>query len=843
VNGTLSITPRAITVTADDLSRIYGDADPALTHQVTTGNLVFGDTLSGALTRAVGENVGDYAIGQGTLAASGNYTLTFVDGTLTITPRAITVTADDLTRIYGDADPSLTHQVTTGNLVFGDTLSGALTRAVGENVGDYAITQGSLSAGSNYDLTFVNGTLSITPRAITITADDLARIYGDADPALTHQVTSGNLVFGDALSGGLTRAVGENVGDYAIGQGTLSAGGNYDVTFVDGTLTITQRALTVTADDLSRIYGDADPALTYAITTGDLVFGDTLSGTLTRAAGEDVGGYAITQGALTASANYALTFVDGTLTITARGLTVTADDLSRIYGDADPALTYSITSGALVSGDSINGLLTRAIGENVGDYAITQGTLSAGGNYTLTFVNGTLSIAPRAITITADDLARIYGDADPALTHQVTSGNLVFGDTLTGSLTRAAGEAVGLYAITQGTLDAGGNYDVTFVDGGLTITPRAITVTADDFSRIYGDADPALTHAVTGGNLVFGDALTGALTRAAGENVGGYAITQGSLSAGGNYTLTFVDGTLSITPRAITVTADDLARVYGEADPALTHAITSGNLVFSDALTGVLTRAGGEDVGDYAILQGTLSAGGNYTLTFVAGALSITPRPLSVTADSFVRVYGDADPGFTYAVTGGNLVFADTFTGALARASGENVGIYAISQGTLGAGSNYAITFIDGSLQITPRAITVTADDLSKIFGDPDPVLSWSLTGGSFAFSDTLSGGLARAGGQATGDYVISQGSLGNTNYVITFVNGVFTILPLASSPQFSVLESPEHATPPVGDTAPMGTSAADTFFGVATGGPNTGGDASEGCEEEAGGVCAAPSL
>src|SRR5690606_33256796 len=133
------------------------------------------------------ENVGCYAITQGTLSAGVNYEVTFVDGTLSITPRAITVTADDLTRIYGDSDPALTHQVTAGNLVFGDTLAGALTRAAGENVGGYAITQGTLSAGANYDVTFVGGTLTITPRAITVTADDLTRIYGDIDPALTHQ--------------------------------------------------------------------------------------------------------------------------------------------------------------------------------------------------------------------------------------------------------------------------------------------------------------------------------------------------------------------------------------------------------------------------------------------------------------------------------------------------------------------------------------------------------------------------------------------------------------------------------------------------------------------------------
>jgi len=55
-------------------------------------------------------------------------------------------------------------------------------------------------------------------------------------------------------------------------------------------------------------------------------------------------------------------------------------------------LTYKVTSGSLESGDSFSGALTRAPGETVGSYTITQGTLTAGGNYALTFVASTLKI-------------------------------------------------------------------------------------------------------------------------------------------------------------------------------------------------------------------------------------------------------------------------------------------------------------------------------------------------------------------------------------------------------------------------------------------------------------------
>src|SRR5204863_3798571 len=72
------------TVTADPKSKVLGAADPALTYQVTTGSVVTGDSLGGALSRDAGEAIGSYPIRQGTVAGSGNYTLSFVGSTLTV---------------------------------------------------------------------------------------------------------------------------------------------------------------------------------------------------------------------------------------------------------------------------------------------------------------------------------------------------------------------------------------------------------------------------------------------------------------------------------------------------------------------------------------------------------------------------------------------------------------------------------------------------------------------------------------------------------------------------------------------------------------------------------------
>jgi len=149
--------------------------------------------------------------------------------------------------------------------------------------------------------------------------------------------------------------------------------------------------MTVTADAQSRLYGAADPAMTY-ISSG-MLNGDTLSGGLATLATttSNVGVYGIAQGTL-ANSNYAMTYTGANLSVTAAPLTVTADAQSRLYGAPNPALTY-ISSG-LLNGDTFSGgLATLATTtSDVGTYGITQGTLGATSNYTLSYTSANLTV-------------------------------------------------------------------------------------------------------------------------------------------------------------------------------------------------------------------------------------------------------------------------------------------------------------------------------------------------------------------------------------------------------------------------------------------------------------------
>jgi hypothetical protein len=166
-----------------------------------------------------------------------------------------------------------------------------------------------------------------------------------------------------------------------------------------------------------------------------------------------------------------------------------------------------------------------------------------------------------------------------------------------------------------------------------------------------------------------------------------------------------VPAVLSITKRAITVAADSQTKVYGQDDPGLGYRVTVGELVGGDGFTGGLVREAGQDVGNYEIRRGTLSAGGNYELTFVPAVLSITRAALSITASSPEPILlGAATPTISADYSGfvpgesQSVLTSAPVCGTTYRA-GSAVGSYVtICSGA--SAQNYAITYINGSFRV-----------------------------------------------------------------------------------------------------------------------------------------------
>jgi uncharacterized repeat protein (TIGR02543 family) len=721
-NVKFAINPAELTITpVSGQSKAYGAVDPVLTYAASGWKGSDGvSLLSGALSRGAGEAVGEYKISQGSLkVTNGNYTMSFTDNVkFSIQPATITITPNGgQSKEYGNNDPVLTYAASGWKGSDGvSLLSGALSRDAGENVGEYKIGKGSLKVNnSNYTMSFTGDVkFAINPAPITITpTSGLSKTYGASDPPLTYAASgwkNGETV--SLLSGALNRDAGENVGEYKITQGNLKATGNYAISFTgDVKFAIKPATLTITPDGgQSKTYGASDPVLTY--TANGWKNGETaslLSGALSRDAGENVGEYKIIQGNLKATGNYAISFTGNIkFAIKPATLTITPDGgQSKTYGAIDPVLTYAASgwkNGETVS--LLSGALSRDAGENVGEYKIIQGGLKATGNYAISFTGDVkFAIKPATLTITPDSgQSKTYGASDPVLTYAASgwkNGETV--SLLSGALSRDAGENVGEYKIIQGGLKATGNYAISFTDAvKFSIKPATLTITPDSGqSKTYGAIDPVLTYTASGWkNGETASLLSGALSRDAGENVGEYKITRDSLKATGNYTISFTDDVkFAINPATLTITPDSgQSKTYGEIDPVLTYAASGWKNGETDSLlSGALSRDAGENAGEYKITRDSLKATGNYTISFADDVkFAINPATLTITPDSGQsKEYGEIDPVLTYAASGWKNGETDSLlSGALERESGENVGTYGITQGSLSAGNNYTIDFV-----------------------------------------------------------------------------------------------------------------------------------------------------
>ena len=223
--------------------------------------------------------------------------------------RLVATVESGQTKGYGKPDPKFTYKITSGELKGTDALKGNLERQPGEDVGVYVISQGTLSAGDNYELMVVRNNFKIERAAIKVKPlPGQNKIYGQATPELKYTITEGALVGKDELTGTVNiQGAGQNVGAYVIAIGTLSAGKNYDVKFEPGSFEVLKADIAIKPNpNQSKVFGAPDPVLSYTITSGQLFNGDTFRGALGRQAGEDVGKYAIQQGTLTLSNNYNL---------------------------------------------------------------------------------------------------------------------------------------------------------------------------------------------------------------------------------------------------------------------------------------------------------------------------------------------------------------------------------------------------------------------------------------------------------------------------------------------------------------------------------------------------------
>ncbi|WP_457280513.1 two-partner secretion domain-containing protein [Polaromonas sp. P5_D5] len=255
-------------------------------------------------------------------------------------------------------------------------------------------------------------------------------------------------------------------------------------------------------------------------------------------------------------------------------LTITGDNQAKVYGAADPGLTYTLNSG-LVAGDTaataLAGLLAAPTGSaaSAGTHAITQGTLASALGYGIAYTNGTLTVGKATVSVTgmAANNKTYDGSATATLGNVGTLTGLAYGELLTLNSTGASfsdanaanGKTVtATYGLANGAGGLASNYQLAAapVTATADINKANLSITANNDNRTVGAA------AYTGGNgvsfsgfvggetaVVLGGALTYGGSSQGASAMGSYAITPGGYSAG-NYALAYVDGVLTINPVA-----------------------------------------------------------------------------------------------------------------------------------------------------------------------------------------------------------------------------------------------------------------------------------------------------
>jgi 6-phosphogluconolactonase (cycloisomerase 2 family) len=810
--GTLTVNPAPLTASAANASRLYGDPNPTFTG--TIAGAKNGDVFTATFASAADPSspVGTYPITatlSGAPSVISNYTVTSNGGTLTVNPAALSVTAANASRLYGDPNPLFTGAITGIKNADNITATYASAAVAASPVGTSPIVPTLLDPAvklGNYTVTSNNGTLTVNPAPLSVTAANSSRLYGDANPLFSGTITG--IKNNDAITATYASVADptSSVGTFPIVPTLVDPAaklGNYSVLSGSGTLTVNTAPLSVAGANASRLYGDANPVLSGTIT--GIKNSDNITATFasTATAASPVGGYPITPSLVDPSAklgNYSVTSSNGTLTVSPASLIVTGTNASRLYGDANPAFTGTIVG--IKNADNITATFTSAAtaASAVGGYPITPSLVDPTAklsNYSVTSNNGTLTVNPAALTVAAADATRAYGDPNPAFTGSIAG--LKNGDIITATFasTATTGSAVGAYPITPSPVDPGnklGNYIVTSNNGTLTITTVSLTVNAGNASRAYGDPNPAFTGTIIG--LKNGDAITATYTSIAGATspVGIYPVSPTLVdptSRLGNYTVTSNNGTLTVNPAVLTFTALNTSRLYGDPNPVFVASVAG--LKNGDPITATLASAAtaASPVGPYAIVLSLLDPNGklvNYTASTINGVLTVNPAPLNVSGGSASRVYGDPNPAFTGSVTGQKNGDVITATFASLATPASPVGSYPVVATLADPGTklgNYTINSNNGILTVTPAALTVSAGIASRLYGDPNPAFAGAITG--LKNGDNITGTYAAADPTlAVGTYplvpslVDPGGKLGN--YAVTSNNGTINIGPAALS-------------------------------------------------------------
>ncbi len=737
--GTLTVRPAEVTVTSGSAEKEY-DGTALTCSEFTASGLAEGESISLTFTESqtdVGSTENAFGIEWGNTEA-GNYTVKTVSGTLTVKQNssAITVTAGSKNAEYSGKELTC-GEFTAEGLPAGLTATAVVSGGQTEpGSSSNTIRSVGIKDGAGKDVTSFfsgivtkEGTLTVgnNTSQITVETSSGSKVYDGTELTVTGTKVSG-LPEGFTLNATGYPAI-TNAGEAENKPTGISIlnGAQKDVTSFfsnitvkAGKLTVEKAAARVTTDSASKVYDGK--ALTCTVGSITLVGNETatVTGTGTITEVGKVTNTARIDWGKTNKDNYTVTENPGTLEVTpyTERVVITSGSAAKAY-DGTPLTCTGCSANGLPSGFTAEVTCTASrtdAGESdniITSYVIRDGSgkdvTSCFGN--ISTVSGILTVNKAAVTVSAGSATKTY-DGTALTSAETTVAGLVSGESITvtntGSITDA-GTAENVPAVTWSGAKEG-NYTLNLVNGTLTVNKAAVTVTAGSATKTYDGTALTSTEATVAG-LAGGDSITvtntGSITDAGtAENVP--AVTWSGAKEG-NYTLSLVNGTLTVNKAAVTVTAGSATKTYDGTALTSTEATVAG-LAGGESITvtntGSITDAGRAENVPAVTWSGARE--GNYTVNLVNGTLTVTKRALTIETGSATKSYD----GTALTCTDVNVSgFVDgegasiTTTGSLVGNATETTtapNTYQISWDGAKE-SNYSITEKIGTLTVTPQ--------------------------------------------------------------------------------------------------------------------------------------------
>ena len=705
--ATLTINPRAVTLKSADLDKEYDgkalvNGEKALATEEgwaegegATYNFTGSQTVVGSSANAF-----TYTLNEGTNAD--NYTINKTEGKLTVKDRkekyAITVKAKDGTATYDGKDHTVSGFEATTFEVNGNkyTVTGLSASVTGKAAGKYTskVTGKAVvkdAAGNNVTKQFTvnteNGSLVISKATVTLKSADLDKEYDgkalvNGEKALateegwaegegaTYNFTGSQTVVGSSA----------NAFTYTLNEGTNAD--NYTINKTEGKLTVKDRkekyAITVKAKDGTATYDGKDHTVSGFEATTFEVNGNkyTVTGLSASVTGKAAGKYTskVTGKAVVKDAagnnvtkQFTVNTENGSLVINRKKYTVETLDGNKTY-DGIP-LTAGAKINGIIEGEVVEIKTTKSL-TDVGSipndkYELTWETAKAT-NYKLDGEKfGTLTVTVQSIDPGTDPEkpnpdytgAKVNSPSDevydgnehkwiPTVTDKADK-KLKAGADYTVEYSTSDFTNVGTIEVV---IKGKGNYTGT-VTRTYKITPKSVTVTAEDKTKVFGETDPKLTATVAG--TLGNDTVEYKLSRETGEAAGKYEITVKGDKLQGNYSVSYVAGTLTITSQSIDPGTDPEkpnpdytgAKVNSPSDevydgnehkwiPTVTDKADKKLKAGTDYTVEYSTK----NFKDVGTIDVTITGIGNYTGT-VKRSYKVTPKEYTVTTDSATKTY------------------------------------------------------------------------------------------------------------------------------------------------------------------------------------------------------------